>query len=365
MANLDPAAVIVGAGMGAVWDTARDLTLSNVGKKVDLITFQPSGGFDPFVRPDIGSSNYETTLDRGALNLNIAASATMTYEGGWIQFLAQLMGTVTASPAETNAGQGDYIHVMDLASTVNGKYVTCAQLTEDDYVYEIPSVKFISASMSGVVNKPPTINFTSIGSRVIATPGTPTNTAAEVTALTALTYNPMKFGGTNHYLRINAQAGGSLSSTNNITIKEWALSVSRPITGDYVLNGANTPYTTEPLQDGGPTVLEFSFKLSDATDTLIDGLTEWINGTEKKAELFIDGAIIGAGANRSIKIQLPRLIPVTELPDGYGASGNTGRRSVTLKYKAVLPTAAPTGMTGVTTPLRITMVTTRVQSYFN
>lgn len=364
MARLDPNEVKVGIGMGSTWDTARDLTASNVGKLLHASQFGPSGGFGEFVRPDVGADNYETTSDRQELNLTVSMGATMTYDGIWMQAFAALMGTVTSVPAETTGGQGDYAHNIDLASKLDSRYLCAAQLIEDDYVAEYPSIKMVSGRLEGGPNRPGTFTGSGIASRILFTPDTPTNTHTEVAALTDPTYNPATLGGTNHYLRINAQAGGSLSSTNDIPILSWFIDIQRPMSPRHALRGANTAYTKEPLQKG-PTVVGFGFQLDEATDTVLDGLAAWKAGTEYKAELFMDGLVIGTTVNRSIKFQFPRLKPVVGLPDGYGVNGATGDRFPTLTYKALKPTAAPTGMTGVTTPLRAALVHTRVQSFFN
>jgi hypothetical protein len=364
MARLDPNEVKVGIGMGSTWDTARDLTGANVGRLLHCSSFDDTGGFTEFVRPDIGADNFETTSDRQELNLNVSMAATMTYDGIWMQLLAALMGTVTSVPAETTGGQGDYAHNIDLASKLDSRYLTMGQLVEDDYVKEFPSVKMVSGRLEGGPNRPGTFTGQGIASRVLFTPETPTNTAAEVAALTDPTYNPASLGGTNHYLRINAQAGGSLSGSNDIPILGWSIDIARPMSTRHVLRGVNTAFTKEPIQNG-PTVVGFGIQLDEATDSTLDLLAAWKAGTEYKAELFMDGLVIGTTVNRSIKFQLPRIKLAVGVPTGYGVSGATGDRFPSISFKALKPTAAPTGMSGVTSPLRVALVHTRVQSFFN
>lgn len=362
MASISTLEAKIAIGMGAAWGTARDLTTANVGRILNVTSWDDTAAFGQFDPPDTGFDNFFTGSTNLELKVSVSGGGSFTFDGPWIQVLAAFMGAATASPAETTAGQGDYPHVLDMTSSLIGRFITASRLIEDDYALESPSIKITSFKIGSSVNGVGTWSFTGLADRQIPTTSTPTNTAAEIVALAVSTYNPQALGGANHYFRMNNQTAGALSNANDLPIMEWNLDLTRPFQERYELRGVNSKFTQEPFQ-AGQNVGQLSFKLSKIDDSVVDIMPDYFAGTEKKAELFIDGSQIGTGVNRSMKVQFPRLYPLP--PSGLNIPSGNSLMQPTLNYRVLAAAAAPTGMTGVTKYNRFTFINQRIQSYFN
>jgi len=362
--NRDLSKILI--GNGTTWGTAADLTAANKGKLINGRLTYGAAGFGQFESDDIGFGNFLTEVKNLDLTVDVTFTCNLSHSNVWPQIAANVLGTDTAAPAEVNVGQGDYLHNLDLASSNDGKFQTLAYLIEDDYALELPSVKWHSFTMQSDVNR--VGNFTAQGIvRSIELQAVATNNAADIIA-GAYQGNyegaPLgTFTGTNHYFRLNAQAGGALSSSNDLQIKYYTLSVTRPVDRGFYLQGGNSPYTNEPRQ-GEKTDVRFGIRFWKIDDAVRDWIADWKAGTELKGELFFDGSQIGTGANHSVKIQLPRLRPDENIPPGYDLPDKSFAEPEP-GYRCMKATAAPTGMTGVTNCLRMAVVTNRSVRYLN
>lgn len=362
MASISVNEVDILIDKASTWGTAVDAT--SAGRLLHVSNLTVSPAFEEFTSPMIGFDNFIDSVTRLQLGLNVSVTCDTSYGGQWLLILASLLGTATASPAETTGGQGDYAHNFDLASNNNGKFTTLAWTVETDYALEIPSIKWSSVSVQQNNNGVGTVTFQGIGDRVVDNASV-VNTYTEIMAETHPTYQAAVLGstaGTNHYLRLNAQAGAGLTSGENIEILNWGFTLERPMQARYVLRGANSAYTLEPLQLDKSRG-EFFFQAAEINDGAINGIVEWLANSQKKAEVFMDGAQIGSGVNTSLKFQFPKLFPAGAMPTGYDVPSANALMQPTFRYQLAKASAAPTGMTGVTNYLRAVTIDTRSTAY--
>lgn len=356
----------IAIGQGSTWDTAADLTASNKGKKIHG-RIQLSANRGEFVADDIGFGNFQEVVKELNLEVDVTMTVSMAYNNIWPQILANVLGTSTASPAEVTSGQGDYLHNIDLSSNNTGKFQTIAYLVETDKCVELPSVKWSGMDFSGTNNGVATFTARGIASRIITPTETPTNTAAEIADLSYEgTYEAAALGsftGANHYFRMNAQAGGALSSGDNLGLMDWNLSINRPLERQFYLDGSASPYTKQPRHNGKIDG-QFGFRFWKTDDAVRDWLYDWKQGTELKAELFLDAStVIGSGTASSFKFQMARLRPIN-LPGGFDHPEASGFAEPTPSYRIMKASAAPTGMSGVTC-FRVAMVSARSVQLLN
>lgn len=353
---------IVGFKKISTWGTAVAVTSTNAFKlKVSQLSL--SGGFGVINTRDTGFGKKIEDVARGVFTGNITVSMDLSYNQPWTALFASVMGTEGNASSEITASQGDYSHTIDLSDSISNSSMiawTLAFTTEESVgakLIELPSVKFFSASISQDVNAQGTVTFQGFFDKVVTSGWT--TSYANLTGLSGTTpYEIAILGGTNHYLRMNASSGGSLSGSNDIPIQNYTITLNRPLSTRYALRAANSSYTYEPL-DLGLIDGQVSFRLLEINASTLDHLANWSAATDQKAELFIDGTQIGSGVNRSIKIQLPALEPSPGLPAGYDIPNNNSFQNPIAAFTMKKRSAAPTGMSGVTDYIRAIFIDQR------
>lgn len=103
----------------------------------------------------------------------------------------------------------------------------------------------------------------------------------------------------------------------------------------------------QPLQVG-PIEQSLTVRMSELDNASYDLWSLWSAGTEQKIEIFVDGSQVGTGVNLSYKYQFPRLIPRGQIPSGHDVANNASLFQPEITFEAVVASAAPTGMSGVT-----------------
>lgn len=355
MAEITSKDIVVGLKKGVTWGTEVVITS---GIYLPCSSAKVSGGFNSFEARDVGTSGFKTTQARLGSAFNVTWTMDTTHGNGWLALLASLMGT-ESSPSETTPSQGDYLVNIDLAASNDGLFWTCAWSIESNKVMVLPSVKVGSVKGSIDINGAGQLTFTGIADRFMVSS---TSTVANIAALTQYTYQTATMGGANHYFRFGADTGGSFSSSNDLDIQGIDFEISRNLNPRYGFRAGNTPYTKEPYQTGlikGS--LRIRFSQQDAS--IVDVFADYYSSNYKKAEFFIDGSQIAAGANRSLKIQWPYLQNPGSLPEGFDFANNSSLLLPVLDYSAMKRSAAPTGMSGVTNYMRVVSVQERATKW--
>lgn len=356
MATISVNEVDVCIDKASTWGTAVDLT--SAGKLIHVSNWSVSAAFDEVTQNDIGFDNFRTEVERLGINVDVSMTCDLSYHGQWLMILASIMGTSTGSPAEQTGAAGDYLHAIDLTSNNKGKFMTAAWTVEDDYVLEIPSIKWHSFTIESNANGVGTFSAQGIGDRIVDN-ASASNTYAEVTGRSYPTYQACVLGGTNHYLRFDDYSvSTALTNADDKNILNYRINVARPMQKRFTLRGANSPYSLEPLQLN-KTTGDFQFQMSEIDNSQIDGIVDWLAQQKAMAEIFFDGAQIGAGVNTSIKIQLPYLEHKGAIPSGYDVPSSNTLMQPTFMFNMLKAPAAPSGMTGVTNYLRVTSIDER------
>lgn len=342
----------VGLVQGATWATEVACTKS---MRVSQLTV--ADGRDQIGPRDHDIGNMVAEYKDGARNVSVNMSSDLTFGGQWIQLLAGLMGTATASPAEVNAGQGDYLHNLDIDAVSAPKFFSIAYDAETDVVRSVPSFMPTQITIAGNVNGMGTVSVSGIGNKSLKSSAT--NTTAVLNALSHTTvYEAGVFNGTNLYIRNDTVANAPLTSADNLPIESFSLTINKPVEAYFGMRGALTEETYAPVLSGLVTG-SLQCTLAYLDDSVMDWFAHYDAKTRMMAEIFLDGAIIGAGANRSLKFQMPRLKPVTS--GGEGIEGTKPKPTITFQMEVA--TSAPSGMSGVTNLLRVVSVDPRSTAY--
>lgn len=353
---------IIGFKKISTWGTAVAVTSTNA-FKLRASQLSISGAFGEISSSDTGFAKKIEDIARGVFSGQITITVNSSYNQPWSALLAAVMGTEGAASAEITASQGDYSHTIDVSDSISNASMlafTVAFTTEDSTgakLIELPSVKFFSASGTHTLNDKGSFTFQGFFDKIITSSWT--TSYANLTGLSATSpYELMTVGGTNHYFRMNANSGGSLSGSNDLVITELNWSITRPTITRYGLRGANTQYTYEPL-DNDKIDGRVSVKLLEINASSFDFIEIWKNKTAQKGEFFVDGTAIGTGVNRSMKLQFPRLVPDSPIPAGYDVPNNNSLQSPVAAFRMTKASSAPTGMSGVTDLMRAILIDQR------
>jgi hypothetical protein len=269
------------------------------------------------------------------------------------RWIAAGMGSATA-PVVVSSVAADsliaYRHVVDLAPELPDFWYTLA-IDTTRYILEIPSLKVRGYTIRVGDNGRMMVNFPIVGNK--ATYDSTVNVNSTVGGATAASIGNRVFRKDGRF-RMNVQSGGSLAAADVIGIaKEITFNAGRPLASDdHVFN---QDYIIAPDDDGYP---EYSLEVTYArmntiaANSLAIAITA---GRIFKADLFFtptSGGYINSETQRSLLWQFPAL----QLYSFRAAITGPNQTRPVATFRAKLPTAAPTGMTGVVTSVRVTMI---------
>lgn len=339
--RLNNAAVI----KGATWGTAAQAGAAGLG-----ISPTNKGAIKysaPVLECDEVTNANEVGIDFANVNpVDFTLDFNHNFEGRENLLLASLIG----SDSEVQQGATTaWMHTMAMADSASGIFVTYA-VDKNDKVYVVPSAKVTKASFSmsnGYIKS----SFSLRGNTV-------TDADAVVTALTSVTYpqtcaSRLKYSGA--VFRINAQGGSDFGAGDVVAPSAFTLDIERKFDSVHAAGSANI---IEPRENDKPTVrLVMEFPRMDATNEA------WLAAlkakTEYKADITITGAIISGAYAYQLKFQFPRLLLEDfDVPE-------SGLLGVKATFRAVVASAAPTGMTGLTKPVTINLMNTLSTGYLD
>jgi hypothetical protein len=288
------------------------------------------------------------------------AAGMATFGEGWTLLYALFAGASSA-PTEQTGGQGDYLHNLDIAAAAN-KFFSCAWEVESDVVHALASVILSSFSFNFQENEPVTWQAAGMADSKLFSGSTTSN--AELNALADLQNEELAMmNGANVYFRLaDYSTGTALDSGDNLALATASIQLSIPRTRYYGVRGASTRSSYMPYGSG---LLDgtFTVTLAEQDDTVLDVYAKYNSGTVMMAEIFVDGAGIGAtGVNTSLKFQLPSLTPVNDNgSDGIASQAGLSQPQMTFKMNQA--PAAPSGMSGVTNLMRLVTIDERTTAY--
>jgi len=238
-----------------------------------------------------------------------------------------------------------YRHIIDLAPAIDGLGVTVA-VDKVRFVDELTAAKVYGFSLGftdgGVVAE----SFKLMGSK--PTPISSINTRSTVHGASYPDFGNRVFRKQGTF-RLNAQGGGSLVAADAVAIETFDFEFSRPQDAPHV---TGQDFIAEPQDNGFPDPLfrvTFPRMTTLASNSLYGHLT---SGNQLKGDL----TFVGPNINSTTAAQLQMQFPALEVQEWSAALTGANQVKPTASFRLKEVATAPTGMTGVTRPFRITRV---------
>lgn len=331
---------------GTTWGTAVAVGASD---GVRITSEGIVGGRPPLERAQVGLP-WGDSPDAGAEFWRGPVNGDLFYNANCGKFLSYVFGT-SGSPTQTPGTTGTtYLHTADLQNSLS-KFMTLvlARRTQvgDSTTkwHEYDSAMAARLLVRGSGNGRVTFEMELVANNLDRDSSTNTTSATlAVTIPTTLGAVRFKDG----LFRYNAQASGALSSTtDDLGVAGFELEILRPLSVDFLTDG--TTNIAQPAEeDVCAVMLRVDIRSYDA-DTW---KAAWIARTEYKADLKFTGTGLApsGGSDPYFLFQFPRMV-VAQDP----AANIAGRTRVAhrVEFKALVASSAPTGMSGVTQPVRM------------
>jgi hypothetical protein len=250
-------------------------------------------------------------------------------------------GTGGTSPTQLGTTTA-YTNTFEPATSKTGLFATIVR-DKIEYISEVPSAKCSGFDLSFGDNGRAAVTWFFTGTKEVV--DSAINTSTQISALTFPTQGMRAFFKQATF-RINAASGGALSSSDAVSITDLKLSYRQPMDELFI---AGKDYVCEPEDNAYPEIsLDVTFARLDTTSEDYVGYHR--DNTALKADVTLVGQTL-ATTNYGLLFQFPNLI-VAEAPVEF--KGGAENIQPMAKLKAYKASAAPTGMTGVTRPFRIT-----------
>lgn len=237
-------------------------------------------------------------------------------------------------------------HVYTLAENTDGQFITACAKMGTISVDELTTTKVAGFTLKGGTGKPIEAAF-----KIIAhdrKTNSATNTTTTILNVTfpetanRLLYSMIKF-------RMNAGSGAALQDTDRIYPVNFEFSFQRKMTGVYGVGGSYDNID-EPTNDGNPNIgLKFELGRYEAGGLAL--ITAKEAGTAQKVDITFTGALLSGATYRSLFIEVPN----AKFAD-IEAPMKEGILTVPADMFCLGRSAAPTGMTNLTAPFRLTLV---------
>jgi len=323
----------------------------STGDKMEVESLSQSTNPEELTANPIGSGNIMANdSQQGATAPSISIEKIEHYNDAGVAAEAVFFGTNNLNLAATGA----YTHSFINNTTFNSKYLTAAMQYAASSVMEFPSC--IVSRFAANYSNPP--DYGRISMDLLANDRLHTGTTNNYAALAATTIadSDRVVLEPSDELLINLAADGALTtSTHRVTCQSVSIELvkeqlaPREIKGSTG-NGDFLPVGSPPFSGTVTVVLS---KLEEST-----WFDRAVNGTECKAQLTITGPLI-TGSTYKKKVRcFPRLKLIQD-PE-YSLS-SSGVNTVTLVFKCLVASSAPTGMIS-TYPYTLT-TNTRSTSY--
>jgi hypothetical protein len=278
--------------------------------------------------------------------LDLSLTGQCRYDDHHYVLRALAMGSPAAVTISTSAsGQTTtWNHVIDMAPTIDGLGITIA-VDNKMYVDEVPSAKVFGFSMSGGEGGVCMETYRILGSHV-ASPATNTRSTIYDASFPALTNKMFKHQGV---FRLNAQSGGSLVAADAVKIETFELSFERPQDSPHVYG---LQYIDEPGDNDYPTAsirVTYSRMNTVSANSLEQSLRA--HAAWKGDMTYTSPVLINSTEGGRFLAQFPYM----ELQDFSKPKSGAAQIKPTAMFVLKQAAAAPTGMTGVTKPFRLTI----------
>ena len=241
------------------------------------------------------------------------------------------------APAEETASQGDYRHRLTYTHTIS-YWLTLAFDSDASNVVEYPSctVRRLTLSVDTVPGYVKLVAELLGNKRVITST---TNDTSELLAATVPTDTELFAVGFDDDFQVNAQSGGALSTSDQVNITSYTLTLERP--QEFVGEIKNATGNSEAISTGflrGTLTVTLKEKADNTWYTANDAETAY------KCKLIVEGSPIASGGNRALRVFIPRM-KLIQSPE-YNIT-DPGINPMTLTFELFAAESAPTGMDSV------------------
>jgi hypothetical protein len=325
------------------WGVAASVTkgtrfLGDAGLK-----YQPN-----FVEDRSFGETYLGPSDLGDIQpVDLSLTGQARYEDNNYILRALAMGSPAAVTISTSAvGQTtSWQHIIDLAPSIDGLGATFA-FDRKLYVDEVPSAKVYGFGETfgdgGIVEE----TFKLLGTKPSNISSININSTVYSASYPALNGKVFRRQGT---FRLNKQSGGSLASSDAIPVESLEFSFERPQDKTFA---TGQDYIVEPGDNEFP-ALSFKVTFTRMNTVSANSLYAALRANDAcKADMIYLGAYINSTDQLTRKYQFPYV----ELQDFTTPSAGAAQVKPTAMFVLKKPSAAPTGMSGVTMPFRLTHI---------
>lgn len=264
------------------------------------------------------------------------------WNDAWQNVLFALaLGTGGTAPAQIGATIA-YTNTFEPATTRTTLYATLVR-DKVQHVSEIPGAVFNGFEINVGDMGRMEIDWLIIGN--VEKVDSAVNTSTQVAALTFPT-SGRRFFWKDGVVRLNSQSGDALDADDAMKFTKMKLRVEQPMDVKFA---GGSPTIIQPLDNGFPKItLDLTFARYDATSKAF--FASHRDGDRYKGDIIFTGAAIDATSSYGLKLELPHLAVMA-----YKAPlPSTQQGEPTIQLEGLGTSSAPTGMTGVTKPIRVT-----------
>lgn len=330
--------VIASFVQAATWWTAVSANVANKGIHIESDTI-PIGS--PELIPDTSlGSPWEKGNDLG----NTIVDSDITFKARYdsLNTLFGLCMGAAAAPVQLDVTKSVYRHVLTLTPNISGKFGTYA-VWDGVAVRENPSCKVTGFTLTGTGGQALDLTFQTMSDDRIVS-GQVNTTLGSVTYLPEdprIIFDDIK-------IRLNAQGGAGLADSDSFYASDFSVTLARPHEAPFVTNRRST--RSEPIANGKPTIRITANEAAYVDVSRVTALrarTPYKMDIEALGAKFIDGSLYPY----RLLIELPG---VFFSRTAYPINGPS-RIIPDLEWVAEQVAVAPTGMTGLTNPMRLTL----------
>lgn len=265
---------------------------------------------------------------------------------------ALAFGTGGTAPTQLGVSTA-YTNTFEPATNKTGKYATIVR-DKVQMVGEVPGAKFTGFELRSGDGGRMELDFHFIGDTEKS--DSAINTATQVSALTFPALGFRAFF-SDLIFRVNAQAGGALGASDALKITSLKVTFKQPMDTKHV---GGQHVLIEPEENGIPDVMiDVVMPRYEAASHAFFAAHR--DGTRYKGDITITGPVITGSTTYTLLFQFPNLyVPDYKAP----VPGNAGQVEPSATFEALSTTTAPTGMTGVTVPIRLVTTGTATTNPF-
>lgn len=287
--------------------------------------------------------------DLGKMDTKGSVDGYMRYQGLDVA-LALIMGT-SGTPTIQGATTA-YKNTLSLADNIVGKFGTFCVKKKSDVIFEYPSLKLHGFKLSGDMRAPVKVSLNGIANKEVL--DSTTNTAATMANVTYPDVANRIIMNSNSTFKINDKSGAALSDTDKVYPSSFEFNFNRPEEGDLT---ASNDDMDEPGGTGYPeATLTLNFpRYNDANHTFF---TNWNANTEKKMEIYFKGNLIESTYYYEFKISMPHV----RVENPSASASGSGKIPMSVTFRLLGTSTAPTGMTGITKMFQIDVTNKRSTS---